>query len=166
MGVSAREMGRRLGVTHVAVLKAHKGGRISRNEDGTFDPDTVAREWRKNTDLRNGRNAITGHPKGTLNGAGEETDSLTKSRTVFEAFRAALARLEYQRRSGALISADEVKRTAFNEFRRCREHLMAIPDRIAPVLVGMTDAEEIHKMLTEEITNALSELSGSKEEPS
>ena len=34
---SARELGRRLGISHTAVLKAEKAGRIEREPDGTWD---------------------------------------------------------------------------------------------------------------------------------
>jgi len=161
VGISARAVGRLIGVSHVAVIKAHQEGRITRLKDGTYDPATVVREWEARTDLRNGRNAFTGSPKGfdadIENGGG---GSLQKSRAVVEAFRAGLLRLEYMKRSGALVSASDMKRASFDEARRCRERLNSIPDRLAPVLVGMDDQRQIHKLISEEIHTALIELSG------
>lgn len=59
MGV--REYARHRGVSHVAVMKAVKAGRIS-NIDGKIDPVVADREWAQNTDTSRVKNSVTGDP--------------------------------------------------------------------------------------------------------
>jgi hypothetical protein len=47
MGV--REYGRNRGVSHVAVLKAVRTGRIRQTQDGLIDSDEADRDWAHNT---------------------------------------------------------------------------------------------------------------------
>ena len=50
MGVSLREYARRRGVSHVAVMKAIRAGRLTPEPDGTLDPDKANAQWDANTD--------------------------------------------------------------------------------------------------------------------
>lgn len=49
MGVSIRAYARHRGVSHVAVIKAIKEGRITPEPDGTIDPEKADAEWEANT---------------------------------------------------------------------------------------------------------------------
>ena len=60
--ISQREYARQLGVSHVAVQRAVKTGRIS-TVDGKIDPAQADRQWQENTDQSKPRNRITGRPK-------------------------------------------------------------------------------------------------------
>ncbi|OFV89539.1 MAG: hypothetical protein A3J75_05010 [Acidobacteria bacterium RBG_16_68_9] len=159
MGISARKVAAALGVSHPAVLKKAEQGKIPREKDGTFNLNEVRKAWVASTDPSRGRNAVTGHPRGLQNGDGER---LLKIRENFEAARAALMALNVQQRRGELVSADEVKTAAFEEGRRVRDQVLAVPDRVSAVFAGMMDAEEIHAYLTAELAKALEELSGFK----
>lgn len=50
LGVSARELGRLLGVSDTAVRKAAKAKRIPQLADGTFDPEACRSAWSGSTD--------------------------------------------------------------------------------------------------------------------
>lgn len=50
------------------------------------------------------------------------------------------------------------ERQLFALGRRARDTLLGVPDRLAPILAGETDQTVIHRLLTEEITRGLSEL--------
>ena len=50
MGVSRRELARRIGVGESAVRKAIEAGRIELLPDGTIDPDRAAKSWARQTD--------------------------------------------------------------------------------------------------------------------
>jgi hypothetical protein len=50
MGLSVREYARRRGVSHVAVLKAVRAGRIPQEADGTIDPAKADAAWDAQTD--------------------------------------------------------------------------------------------------------------------
>ena len=47
--LSIRAYGRHRGVSHVAVLRAIRSGRIHRNPDGLIDADRAERDWAANT---------------------------------------------------------------------------------------------------------------------
>ena len=50
MGISLREYARRRGVSHVAVMKAIKVGRITPEPDGSLDPVKADAQWDDQTD--------------------------------------------------------------------------------------------------------------------
>ena len=50
MGVSLREYARRRGVSHVAVMKAIRAGRLTPEPDGTLDPAKADAQWDARTD--------------------------------------------------------------------------------------------------------------------
>ena len=49
MGMSIREYATHHGVSHVAVIKAIKSGRIKKEADGTIDPSKADAAWERNT---------------------------------------------------------------------------------------------------------------------
>jgi hypothetical protein len=49
--ISVRAYARRRGVSHVAVLKAIKSGRIARQANGKLDPEKADRQWAEHTTL-------------------------------------------------------------------------------------------------------------------
>ncbi len=123
--ISQREYARRLGVSHVAVQRAVKTGRISA-VGGKIDPAHADQQWQENTDQSKPRNRITGKPKQARSpedpsepmdmGAADEvigsTNTATgyaKARAARELYQAQLAKLELDRQRGTLIRADEVR---------------------------------------------------------
>jgi len=73
-----------------------------------------------------------------------------------------LARLEYEQRVGGLLDADEVRTAAYTCARCARDLLLAIPSRVAPVVAGLTDVAECHRVLEAEVSRALDELSSTE----
>src|SRR4051812_44861043 len=49
MGVSSREAAKALGLTHQALSKASKAGRITREHDGTYDVEKTRRQLAENS---------------------------------------------------------------------------------------------------------------------
>src|SRR5689334_5158266 len=165
--MSQRAYARHRGVTHGAVQKAIKSGRIPVTADQKVDPDEADRAWAANTDETKPRNSVSGAPKLSVlspvspsSGVSGQTiaTGYQASRAIHESYRAKTARLEYERLIGTLVSADEVRVEAFNAARRAREMLLAIPDRQGPVLAAIADPAEIHRILTAEIRQVLEEL--------
>ena len=99
--------------------------------------------------------AFYGPPAGD---PGRLVASYAGSRAAREGYNARLAKLEFEQRSGKLVDADQVKAQLFALGRRARDTLLGVPDRLAPILAGETDQAVIHRLLTEEITRGLSEL--------
>jgi hypothetical protein len=165
--VSMREYARRRGVSHVAVAKAAKVGRITL-VDGKVDPVTADRDWKRNTDPSQQREQGGNGSRAGQNGgdAGPAPPSMPpgsgvnylQSRAVRETFMARLAGLEYDVKRGALIKADEVRVTWFNKTRRARDMILGVPDRLAPVLAGQDNPFEVHRLLAEELRRVCDEL--------
>ncbi len=80
------------------------------------------------------------------------------ARTMREAFKAKMAKLEYEEKSGTLTDAAKVKQDAFKAGRIIRDELLAIPDRMSDVLAAEDNPYEVTKLLREEIEQALSAL--------
>lgn len=167
-------MGRQLGVSHVAVLNAARDGRIPRNADGTFVPARVRSAWARNTDTTKPRNRITGNPKGNGHAPGavppDSPAGVALSRSVKALYEARLAEHEFNVKTGKVIEREAVERWVVEVFMRLRDRLTAIPDRLDAIMAAEIDRRrdsteptapsETHKMLTEEITSALAEMSG------
>jgi hypothetical protein len=169
MGI--RAYARRRGVTPAAVRKAIKNGRIS-IVNGKIDADLADAQWRANTDETKPGNSVSGTPGlrrppeappvPTLGSGGQalpRTAGYAAARAVRETYEARLRELDYKVRTGELVSVDEVRVAAFNTNRRARDLLLAIPDRVSAVLAGLTDAAEIHKVLSDEFRRVCDELS-------
>lgn len=166
-----RAYAKRRGVTPAAVRKAIKTGRIS-IMNGKIDPEIADSQWRSNTDETKPRNSVSGNPGGLSRTAtppapasaapGQalpRTGSYAAARAARETFEARLKELDLKVRTGKLISVDEVRIVAFNASRKARDLLLAIPDRVSAVVAGLTDASEVHRVLSEEIRRVCEELS-------
>lgn len=164
---------KRRGVTHRAVQKAIESGRLNkalvRNGAKTLILPTVAdQEWAQNTDTRKPSNTVQPYaaqmaPAPAAQQQAAEPSipsgpSMAQSRAIREAYQARLAKLEYEERSGKLISADEVRLAAFKAARDARNALLAIPDGIAAQLAATTTTFECHRIVLEEVTRVCNEL--------
>lgn len=139
---TAAATGRELGKSDVAVIKAAKAGRISRNADGTFDIDKVKLEWAANTSpIRGGaRNephtpdrpaTIASSPSARAAADNAAVSgSLLKARTMRESYEAQTAKLDYQEKAGQLIDRAGVEMAMETAFRLVRDAIMATPDRL------------------------------------
>lgn len=159
MGLSASAYAKRRGVSHVAVLKAIKTGRIAKEPDGTIDPDKADAAWAKNTDPAQQRKAPKKIEKPTerpidppLTNSGP---NYAQSRAIKEAYLARLAKLEYEEKSGVLVRADSVKVEWFNTLRVLRDRVLNLPDRMAPVLATENDPRKIGEILGAELRQIL-----------
>lgn len=180
---SQREYARHRGVSHVAVGKAVKTGRISLGSDGKIDFARADAAWARNTDQV--KQASTGGGEKTrkkpmapqaarqaqeelASPAQESTPaaphpmesggvSLVKAQTMKAVFAAQREKLRFEEESGKKIDADDVRVRAFNRARRARDMLMSAPARIAPLLVGM-DIVGITIALEEEFRRVMEEI--------
>ena len=76
---------------------------------------------------------------------------LLKAKSRETAARAANQELAVLEKAGGLVRRDQVEHAAFTSARMAQQSLMAIADRLAPVLAGIEDAAEIHKQLSDEL---------------
>jgi len=84
------------------------------------------------------------------------------SRAVREAYRARREKLAFERESGALVRVEEVRAASFVAGRRIREHLLTLADRVAPVVAGVSDRFECHRIIGDEVNRLLTDIQAKK----
>ena len=185
MGLSIRAYAQHRGVSHTAVAKAIKAGRISVEPDGKIDPAKADAQWARNTlpsqNLNPGASRSApkvatppvSTPVSTAPVANRELQppletraaapDYQTSRAIREAYAARLAKLEFEERTGKLLNADEVKVKHFNLARLLRDRIQQIPRKVAPqivaAVVAQPDQRVVEDLLMEAIREALEELS-------
>jgi hypothetical protein len=82
----------------------------------------------------------------------------SRARAVRENYLARLAKIDYEERTGRLVSKDEIQVAAFNRFRQFRDQMLNIPDRLAATLAAETDPGKVYEILASEIRKALNEF--------
>ena len=178
-----REYARRRGVSAMAVSKAAKAGRITLVE-GKVDVSAADRDWPANTNP--GQMAVNAGPQAmqppaegdpeapaegdedTKNGAADREKKSTSTaqygmaRAIREGYAAKLARIDYEKEVGSLVSADEVRVLAFKVARTARDSLLSMPDRLAPILAGESNQFEVHRIMSEELRRVCNDIANSK----
>ena len=75
-----------------------------------------------------------------------------------EHYQAQMARIELEQRQGKLLDAEEVRASIALNVRRAAAILDAIPGRLARLVLGLTDEDEIRALMDREIRRARVEL--------
>jgi hypothetical protein len=153
-GLSVRAYARVRGVSHVAVLKAIKTHRISQNPDGTIDPVKANQEWDRNTFVGKSmvppaRPAEPARAAAALP-AGDTVTLYQKAKAKEQVFKAQIAELEFNQRSGKLIEVATAGEYASSLSKIIRDQVSAWPDRLTPIVAASTDEGVIHHILARE----------------
>ncbi len=98
------------------------------------------------------KNLIMGLPEDQIPGLGV-------SRERKEHYNAEIARLQALKEREELVPTADVKRMASTLGRQIRDNILAIPNRVAPLLAAARDSAEVHRLLNEELRTALRVLS-------
>ena len=180
MGLSIRAYAQHRGVSHTAVAKAIKAGRISKEPDGTIDPAKADTQWERNTlpsqSLDTGAIKLAqkvATPAVSTQVSSREVQASLETRTaapdyqtsraIREAYAARLAKLEFEERTGKLLNADEVKVKHFNLARLLRDRIQQIPRKVAPQIVAAVvvqpDQRLVEDLMMEAIREALEDHS-------
>ena len=146
----------RRGVSRQAVNKAIREGRISRDPGGMIDVERADAAWRNNTSHVGGARPRAGRRESVEHQNG--LPSLLSSNTITSAWQARLTRLEFEEREGRLVDVVQVRAQVFEAARRTRDLILAIPDRLAPVIAAESDPAAVHGLVTAELRRALDEL--------
>ncbi len=157
---------RQRGVSHVAVLKAIKSGRIEKEADGTIDPVKADADWERNTNQAQQRKPAVSTVSKPQRAQAQTAPPLSdapmasgpnyaQSRAVKEAYHARLAKLSYEEKSGALVRTDTVKVAWFNILRVLRDRFLNLPDRMAPLLAAEEDPKLVRELLDIELRRIL-----------
>lgn len=152
---------RHRGVSHTAVNKAVREGRISATPKGLIDPEVADREWQRNTDPSKPLNSVTGDPRrrkgedmgepGPSTPLPSGVPPISVSMAAKAAIMAERERIKLQKEKNRLVSVDKVRADSFAVFRLTQEKLLNMPDRLAPILAATGDSHEIHRLLVAEI---------------
>ena len=153
MGISLREYARRRGVSHVAVMKAIKVGRITPESDGSLDPAKVDAQWDDRTDPARRPERSGDERAGTDPAAASDSDesgdevaqvrppaaaepasqgtgaSFTQARTAHEIAKAQRARIEVQRLREEVVDRAHATAEVFRLARRERDAWVNWPGR-------------------------------------
>jgi hypothetical protein len=160
--LSLRGYAKHRGMSLKAVQKAIQSGRIRTTADGKIDPAQADADWERNTGPKAQKTIAVSSPVTRPVPPPPEPMAggldYARARAVRENYLARLAKIEFEERSGKLISRDEVQVAAFNRFRTFRDGMLNIPDRVAAVLAAETDTAKVHGLLTTEIRKALHEF--------
>ena len=177
MGVSIRAYARSRGVSHVAVLKAAKSGRIPLEADGSIDPAKANAAWERSTDPGKAKGtakpapevmkpvpeAALGSVRETLKEQGLPASgnvTFVQARTAHEIAKAHLARLRLQRMKGELVDRARTTALVFRLAREERDAWSVWPARIAALMAAELgqDAHTMQKVLETYVRAHLAEL--------
>ncbi len=158
--LSQSEFARRQGWSRQYVAKLVKSGKITLH-NGKIDQKqalaAINATSEPSTALRSTSKSETNLPS-VPNDSRQAVDFVT-ARTMREAFKAKMAKMEYEEKAGKLTDASKVKAEAFRAGRIVRDALLGIPDRLSDVLAAEQDPVQIRRLLNDELETILSELS-------
>jgi len=179
MGLSIRAYARQRGVSHVAVLRAAKAGRIALEPDGTVDPVKADAAWERSTDpgrakskakakpaaekLKPVAEAAMGSVRETLKEQGLPSGgnvTFVQARTAHEIAKAHLARLRLQRMKGELVDRARATALVFRLAREERDGWVNWPARVAALMAAElgVEAHPMQKILETHVRAHLAEL--------
>ncbi|WP_337875302.1 elements of external origin [Elioraea sp.] len=160
-------------MSHVAVLKAAKAGRIPLEPDGTIDPAKADAAWARSTEPERSRakpeklkpvaEAAVGSVRETLKEQGlPASGSVTfvQARTAHEIAKAHLARLRLQERKVELVDRARATALVFRLAREERDAWANWPARVAALMAAElgVEAHAVQKLLETHVRVHLAEL--------
>src|SRR3954471_10458024 len=177
MGLSIRAYARHRGISHVAVLRAIKQGRVPAEPDGTIDPQKADLSWERSTDPARGKykpkvsaeklrpvgEAVVGSVRETLKEQGLPAGgnvNFGQARTAHEIAKAHLARLRLQRMKGELVERARATAMVFRLAREERDSWLNWPARVAALIAADlgVDAHAVQKIVEGHVRGHLAEL--------
>jgi hypothetical protein len=179
IGVSVRECARQLGISDTAILKAIKAGRCTRHADGSVDVEAVRQGMNVTADpLRGGQRQAgvfgavpvapvvaaaapsaaqqvemppaAGEPPQARQ-AGPAHAPLLAARTLTEQTRAAREQIELAKLQGLVAELEPMTRAVHDAMVAARSELLALPDRLTPLVTPETDTGKVHAMIEAEV---------------
>lgn len=165
--VNQRQFAELKGCTAEAVRLAIKDGRLKNclqylpgKKKPLIDPVMAAAEWEANTrhDKRFNVSPEYKEPHIRQRQLDPSAMDLAAATRLKEEYAAKLMQLKFDRESGKVVDAADVKKEAFKLARTVRDSMLNIPDRVAAEFAGCSTAAEIHMRLTDEIRQALEAL--------
>jgi hypothetical protein len=158
------EFARLLDVTPPAVSAWIKAGKIDLGADGLLDPKEAVAQLAERSNvakLQARIEAISDGGAPATSGAAPgdaDADEATGDRQRFltarakrEHFAAQSAELDFRLKEGSMVLRADVDRDAFEAARGAQQMLLALPDRLAPLLAAESDPHRVHVMMVAEL---------------
>jgi hypothetical protein len=170
---SIRAYARHRGVSHVAVLRAIKAGRIPKEADGTIDQAKADAAWdrttspgKRKTPARTFRpvpDAAINSIQEILTEQGLPADgdvTFVQARTAHEIAKAHLARLRLQRLKGELVDSARATALVFRLAREERDSWLNWPARVSALIAADLGVEThaVQKAIETHVRSHLAEL--------
>lgn len=153
--ISQSEWARRQGFSRQYVSKLISEGKIKLiNGMISENQANAALEIQRNPSLPQYRSGESSY-KRTEN----VNELFAKARLKNEIERGKLLEAKVKEEVGRLIDAEEVRKTAFAMGRIIRDGILNVPGRVSALLATISDASQIHEILTKELRQVLEELS-------
>ncbi len=151
--MSLRGYAKHRGVSLAAVQKAIAAGRITRRTDGKIDSTAADREWAANT-----APSVSGRESARPGGA-PSGSVFQRARTMLQVYKARLAALQFEIKSGQLVRLAEVQQAFGEQVVQAKTRLLGIGNKLAPLLATESSAAKCRKLVDDEIKRALKEVS-------
>jgi hypothetical protein len=139
--MSQRAYARRRGVSHVAVQRAIREGRISASvvEGRIIDPDLADREWDTYTDPTRLPARVIDQRSAAASGSPAVAGmSTVEAATADKFWKAKLSELKFRQEAGELVPAADVEHRLEDVFLSCRTRLLGLPSRARQALPHLT----------------------------
>ena len=137
MSLSIRAYARHRGVSHTAVQKAIKSGRISQEADGTIDPVKADDDWRNNT--KTNIQQLMNQDEFISDTNRHRYDELRAAREII---KVRLNKMKLQQDRHEVIDFKEAIKGIGDMAVRWREGFETLPARIASLLAAVLEADE------------------------
>lgn len=152
---------RRRGVSRATVTEYKHKGLLVMTEDGLVDVKASEQLLSANLEpLRGGNRAAPAAKKPAA-----DTSAFMAAKTREMEAKAAKQEMETRLRAGELLERDVVERVAFTLARGAQESMMAIADRLSPLLAAEDDSAKVHEMLSDELRRVCQALAKAAQEP-
>lgn len=155
LAVPQKEYAQLRGISEAMVSKYKSAGRLVLDNQGFVLIEETDQLLTRTLDPLHGgdRSGKSGVP---------EKITYLEAKTEEARARATKATLEAEIMSGTLVRTAEVEAEAFARARGAQEVLMAIPDRMAPLLAAESDVAKIHALLSDELRRVCEAIAGEK----
>jgi len=91
---------------------------------------------------------------------GAEDEDISEAKRRKAVADASLAEIELKHKAGELVLEEEMRAAISADYGRLRSHLIAMPSKMAPLVVGQKDNAVIQQIASDFIDAALADLSG------
>lgn len=154
--LSLRATAKQLGITHPALIKAVRDGRVAQGKDGRFDADQARKQLAANSHPKKRSKQAT--TAGEREPEPDDKDSIAEAARLLEWEKLRKARIANEERLNLLVPLAPVNAWVAGMILRAKEVLFRIPKKLRDRIAQTTDPVACEQMLLDEVNKAVSEL--------